>query len=334
MKFATYFDGTPRIGVADGSEMWDLRALYSRYLFETERNPNHAEIAAAIVPHDMAMFLRLHHGALGRFQEAFEYVKEDRDRIFSYHPTASAALVRPLDECRFLPPVMTPSKVVCIGSSYESHLEEFGLPRERWPQDVKISFFKSPAALIGHRDTLRYPPDSEKWDYENELTIVIGRTCSDVSEKDADKYIFGYSVVNDACVRDLPVWQGLDSPRGKAPDTLAPFGPWIVPTEHLGADPNELHFKTFVDGKKRQDDCTSNLTWTTQRIVAFVSRYMRLLPGDIIPTGSAPGNAMADEQYLKVGQVVRCEMEGIGVLENTVGVRKWTSKLKALSKST
>ena len=132
------------------------------------------------------------------------------------------------------------------------------LPKDEWPKDVKISFLKSPTALVGHNEPIRFPPDSEEWDYENELTIVVGRTCRDVSQADADKYIFGYTILNDACVRDVPKWSGrYDSPRGKACDTFAPCGPWIVPREDLGADPNDLALKTWVDDELRQDVRTS-----------------------------------------------------------------------------
>ena len=135
-------------------------------------------------------------------------------------------------------------------------------------------------------------PDSNQWDYENELTVVIGRTCSGITPDQAHDYIFGYSILNDACVRDIPSWSGrYDSPRGKAGDTFAPFGPWVVAKEAVG-DPNNLRIRTTVDGELRQDDRTSGLLWPVERIVAFVSRYIKLVPGDIVTTGSTSGNAL------------------------------------------
>jgi 2-keto-4-pentenoate hydratase/2-oxohepta-3-ene-1,7-dioic acid hydratase in catechol pathway len=336
MRLATYLADGPRIGAVEAEEVWDLRQVYALYLFENERTPRHRELAEHLVPDDMALFIRLNHGRLEEFREALDFVTANREALSVHAAGGAAGLARPLAGTRLLPPVMTPSKVICCGSSYGEHLEEIGLPVSDWPQDVKISFLKPPSALIGHGDTLLFPPDSTDWDYENELTIVIGRTCSDVSESEADRFIFGYSIVNDACVRDIPKWTGgYDSPRGKACDTLAPFGPWIVPSPYLKGDPNDLHLKTTIDGEVRQDTRTSGLLWPVQRIVAFVSRYIRLFPGDIITTGSSSGNALRGPgPYLTVGQVVRCEMEGIGVLENTVGVRTWTSDLPPLAPPT
>ena len=148
--------------------------------------------------------------------------------------------------------------------------------------------------------------------------IVIGRACSDIDEAEARENIFGYSILNDACIRDMPEWTGrYDCPRGKALDTFAPFGPWIVPAEFLKGDPDDLALRTYVDGEERQADRTSGLLWTIARFVAFVSRYIRLSPGDVISTGSTSGNALHTGKFLQVGQKVRCEIEGIGVLENT-----------------
>jgi 2-keto-4-pentenoate hydratase/2-oxohepta-3-ene-1,7-dioic acid hydratase in catechol pathway len=328
VKLASYFDGEPKVGVVDPPEIWDLRAVYGRYLFETEGGAASHELAAQLVPRDMALFIRLHHGRLEEIRDALELVKGLRRA-----DDGIAGLARPLDRTRLLPPVPSPSKIVCSGSSYvryARYLQETG--KGMRPEDVKISFLKQPGALIGHGATILFPPDSSQWDYEVELSIVIGRTCSDVSEDDAAAYIFGYSIINDACVRDIPQWTGrLDSPRGKAVDTFAPFGPWIVPAPFLGRDPNDLAIRALVDGELRQEDRTSGLLWPINRIVAYMSRYIRLLPGDVIATGSTMGNAYDTGKYLRLGQVVRCEIEGIGALENTVGVRTWQSRLGPLA---
>jgi 2-keto-4-pentenoate hydratase/2-oxohepta-3-ene-1,7-dioic acid hydratase in catechol pathway len=326
MKLATYFDGKPRIGVADGLDLWDLREVYSRYLFEIERAPACREVAKTLVPSDMALFIRLNHRRLDEFEEALNFVKERRESM-------GAGAVRPLHGTRLLPPVPAPNKVICCGSSYGEYLEELKIERSKWPQDVKISFLKSPTSLIGHGETILFPPDAHETDYENELAIIVGRTCSDVSERDAAKFIFGYSILNDACVRDIPKWTGgLDSPRGKAGDTFAPCGPWIVPAQYLKGSANDLGLRTTVDGEVRQDSRTSNLLWPVERIVAFISRYMRLLPGDVIATGSTKGNAHTTGKFLKKGQIIRCEIEGIGTLENVAGWKTWKSELKPLSK--
>lgn len=331
MKLATYMMGGPRIGVAHDGAMWDLRRATMSWLFAMERNVRARNLAEALVPDDMALFVRMHHGSLETFREAVAWAVDNRDACQGYCADAEP-ISFPLDKVQLLPPVVQPSKVICVGNSYGKYLIDQKLPKEEWPKDVKISFLKSPTALVGHNEPIRFPPDSTEWDYENELTIVVGRTCSDVSQADADRYIFGYTILNDACVRDVPKWSGrYDSPRGKACDTFAPCGPWIVPTVDLGGDPNDLALKTWVDDELRQDVRTSGLLWPVQRILAFVSRYITLAPGDLISTGSGSGNALTGPgDWMRPGQVVRCEAEGIGVLANPVTSRQWRSEIPPL----
>jgi len=331
MKLATYVDGGACIGLVLAEEVWNLKEAYSLYLLDTERATRHREIAERVVPQDMTLFVRLHHGRMEFFEDFAEYATEHRDRL---EEMAGRSLVRPFESVRLLPPLMTPNKVVCAGNSYAAYLVDQGLTEEEWPKDVKISFFKPPSALIAHGETIRFPPDSEQWDYETELAIVIGKTCSDVTQEEAKSRIFGYTILNDACVRDIPRWTGrLDSPRGKAVDTLAPFGPCIAPATHLAGDPNDLHLTTTVDGELRQNDRTSGLLWPVERIVAFISRYIRLVPGDVISTGSPQGNALICGKWLRPGQRIRCEIEGIGVLENPIDRRHWTAELPPLDPS-
>ncbi|HKU87395.1 MAG TPA: fumarylacetoacetate hydrolase family protein, partial [Casimicrobiaceae bacterium] len=194
MNLATYWMDGPRIGIADEGAMWDLRRVVARWLFEVERNVHAADIAAALVPFDMALFIRQSHGGLDQFREAIAWAREHRDAV-ERSPGSIAPLVVPVDDVRLLPPVVQPSKVICVGNSYADYLVDQKLPKDEWPKDVKISFLKSPTALIGHGEAIRFPPDSSEWDYENELTIVVGRTCRDVSLAEADRYIFGYTIL-------------------------------------------------------------------------------------------------------------------------------------------
>lgn len=334
MKLATYLMGGPRVGVADGGEVWDLRRIMAAWLFGIERCTDARAIARAMVPHDMGLFIRLNHGGLDVFREALAWAREHRADCEAMQAPGHR-VATPLEQVRLLPPVVQPSKVICVGNSYRQYLIDQQLPPEEWPKDVKISFLKSPTALIGHGETIRFPPDSQEWDYENELTIVVGRTCRDVSQAHADRYIFGYTILNDACVRDVPRWSGrYDSPRGKACDTFAPCGPWVVPREDLAGDPNDLALRTWVDDELRQDVRSSGLLWPVQRILAFVSRYITLAPGDLISTGSGSGNALTGPgDWMKPGQVVRCEAEGIGMLANPVGTREWQSEIPPLPAS-
>ncbi len=323
MKLVTYLGLEPRIGVVSNDRVWDLRSLYATYLFETERTRDYRRIAEFRVPDDMTLFVRFNHGNLGDFADAIRF---GEGRV-----EALQQLWTPLAKVRLMSPVVAPSKIVCCGNSYARYLTDWGLPKEEWPQDVKISFFKPPTALIGHCEDIAFPPNSKDWDYENELSVVIGRTCSAITPDQARDHIFGYSILNDACVRDIPSWAGrYDSPRGKAGDTFAPFGPWIVPASEI-ADPNTLRIRTWVDEELRQDDTTAGLLWPVERIVAFVSRYITLLPGDIVSTGSSTGNALVTGKWLKPGQTVRCEIEGIGTIANKVVARKWPSEFPPLA---
>src|SRR5690606_27209800 len=215
MKLVTFFDKGPRVGVVSQAMLWDLRELVAAYVFETERTPAFQEIANTLVSHDMATFIRFNHGRLNIFREALDFGEDQLDYFIE------ANIARTIEGVRLMPPVLRPSKIVCCGSSYGRYLKDLGMPEADWPKDVKISFLKPPTGLIGQGDEIAFPPDSSKWDYENELAIVIGRTSSVVSLEHADDYIFGYSILNDACVRDIPKWTGgLDSPRGKAVDTF------------------------------------------------------------------------------------------------------------------
>jgi 2-keto-4-pentenoate hydratase/2-oxohepta-3-ene-1,7-dioic acid hydratase in catechol pathway len=332
MNLATYQMDGPRIGVARDGRMWDLRRVTAAYLLAIERNVSAGAIAQALVPADMALFIRQNHGGLAQFRDAIGWAVEQPDGHAAV-VSADRPLSYALDDVQLLPPIVQPSKVICVGNSYADYLVDQKLPQDEWPKDVKISFLKSPTALIGHNEAIRFPPDSHEWDYENELTIVVGRTCHDVSQVDADAYIFGYTILNDACVRDVPKWSGrYDSPRGKACDSFAPCGPWIVPSDDLAADPNDLALKTWVDDELRQDVRTSGLLWPIQRILAFVSRYITLAPGDVISTGSGSGNALTGPgDWMRPGQVVRCEAEGIGVLSNPVTSRQWQSTIPPLA---
>src|SRR5450830_1449367 len=309
MRLVSYGAPLARIGFLVGDNVVDLRGSYALFLQEAERSGSAEHIAQTCIPDKMNDFMRIYNGTMRRFIPLVQYVEDQIGRL------SSLGIARSVAQTTFLAANPDPNKIVCCGNSYARYLTEWGLPKEEWPQDVKISFLKSPASLIGHNGEIQFPPDSEQWDYENELAIVIGAHCSDIQESEAGQYIFGYTILNDACVRDIPSWTGrYDSPRGKACDTFAPLGPCITPAEFLPKSPNALHIRTTVDGEVRQEDTTAGLLWPIERIVAFVSRYMTLSPEDILATGSTSGNALVCGKWLREGQTVECEIEGIGLL--------------------
>lgn len=301
-----------------GDIVCDFRKTYAIYLDEVERDGDGERTAAACIPAEMNNFLRLYCGSMRRFEGLTEFATSRAAEL------VALGVAQPTDKAKFLAANPRPRKIICCGNSYARYLEEWGLPKDEWPQDVKISFLKSPASLLGHRETIEFPPDSKEWDYENELAVVIGAHCSDITEAEVPDHVFGYTILNDACVRDIPSWTGrYDSPRGKACDNFAPLGPCITPSEFLTRSPNDLEVRTTVDGEVRQHDRTSGLLWPVERIVAFVSRYMTLEPGDILATGSTSGNALVCGKWLQPGQSITCSIEGIGTLENKISRRQW-----------
>ena len=207
----------------------------------------------------------------------------------------------PIDDTRLLAPVL-PSKVIGIGLNYPAHAEEFGqsIPEE------PLLFLKPATSVSGPGDPIPLHPLSERVDYEGELAVVIGRLARRLGEEDASKAILGYTCGNDVTLRDL---QSKDDQwtRAKGFDGSNPLGPWI----ETGVDPSDIALETRVNGETRQSSRTSDLAVGPAGLVAFISLYMTLLPGDVIMTGTPAGVGP-----LQPGDHVEIEIEGIGVLDN------------------
>jgi 2-keto-4-pentenoate hydratase/2-oxohepta-3-ene-1,7-dioic acid hydratase in catechol pathway len=209
--------------------------------------------------------------------------------------TLSLASVQLLAPCE-------PSKVIAVGLNYQSHLGE------REPAEYPGLFAKYPTSIVGHEAAIVMPEGSENLHYEAELVLVMGRKAKDVSVEDAADYIFGITAGNDISERD---WQSADLQwfRAKGSDTFGPLGPMIV----TGLDYNDLQVQSRVNGEVRQTGRSSDLIFDIETIVSYVSKYVTLFPGDVIYTGT-PGQTMA----MQPGDVVEIEVEGVGVLRNTV----------------
>jgi len=210
----------------------------------------------------------------------------------------------PVDRVRLLAPC-TPSKVIAVGLNYKSHLGE------QEPAEYPGLFAKYPTSIVGTEADILMPSDAQNLHYEGEMVVVIGREARDVSVADARDYVFGVTAGNDVSERD---WQKNDLQwlRAKASDTFGPIGPAIV----TGLDFDDLQLETRVNGEVRQSQRTRDLIFNVAEIVSYVSRYVTLLPGDLIFTGT-PGATAA----LEPGDVVEVELEGVGVLRNTVARR-------------
>jgi 2-keto-4-pentenoate hydratase/2-oxohepta-3-ene-1,7-dioic acid hydratase in catechol pathway len=216
-------------------------------------------------------------------------------------------------------PVKKPSKIVCIGLNYRDHAKETGatLPSE------PVIFMKSTTALIGPNDDVIIPKDSVKTDWEVELAVVIGKKASYVSESEAMNYVAGYCLHNDISEREFQLERGGTWDKGKGCDTFAPIGPFLATKDEVG-DPHNLHLWLTVNGQKMQDSSTSNLVFNVPQLVSYVSRFMTLLAGDIISTGTphGVGLAMKPPVYLKPGDVMELGIDGLGVSKQKVKAYK------------
>jgi 2-keto-4-pentenoate hydratase/2-oxohepta-3-ene-1,7-dioic acid hydratase in catechol pathway len=222
---------------------------------------------------------------------------------------------RPLEQVRLLAPVR-PRKYLAIGLNYKDHIAESGLQAP----EVPFFFNKQVTCVVGPGAAIHMPKVSNLLDYEAELAIVIGKRCRHVSVEGAREVIAGYTIANDVSVRD---WQ-LRTPTmtiGKSFDTHGPLGPWIVTGDELG-DPHKLGIRAFVNGEKRQDANTGEMVFNCFEQVSHLSEAFTLEPGDVIATGTPAGVGAARQPFpeglLKIGDVVRIEIDGIGELQNTV----------------
>lgn len=213
------------------------------------------------------------------------------------------------DEVRLGCPVADPSKILCIGLNYAKHAKETNAPIPKEP----ILFLKSTTAITGPNDPVMIPKDSVKTDWEVELSFVIGKRASYVPEAEAMDYVAGYCLHNDVSEREFQLERGGTWDKGKGCDTFAPLGPWLVTKDEI-ADPHSLRLWLSVNGKMMQDGNTDDLIFTIPQLVAYISRFMTLLPGDIVSTGTPAGVGLGFNPpvYLQPGDVVELGIDGLG----------------------
>ncbi len=210
---------------------------------------------------------------------------------------------------RLGPSVGAVSKIVAIGLNYRLHAQEAGAAIPSEP----IFFMKAISSICGPNDDVIIPKGSQKADYEVELGIVIGSLARHVSEADARRHVAGYCVVNDVSEREFQIERGGQWTKGKSADTFCPIGPWLVTADEI-PDPGKLALWTEVNGERRQNSNTGDLIFGVDEIVSYVSRFMTLLPGDVIPTGTPSGVGMGFKppKFLKPGDRMRLSVEGLG----------------------
>lgn len=228
----------------------------------------------------------------------------------------SAALIQ-LDAVKLQAPIRDPSKFLAIGMNYRDHIEESARKGIKTPE-TQIWFNKQVSCVNGPYDPVYLPAISSMLDYEVELCVVIGQRCRHVSEDDALSVVAGYTIANDFSVRDVQ-WKSPTWTLGKSFDTHGPVGPWLVTADEV-LDPQALSLRLLVNGEVRQDNKTSLMLYGVRQQIAHLTQIMTLEPGDLIATGTPMGVAagMQPPVYLKVGDVVRAEIEGLGFIENRV----------------
>jgi 2,4-diketo-3-deoxy-L-fuconate hydrolase len=212
--------------------------------------------------------------------------------------------------------VATPSKFVAIGLNFSDHAKETGSPIPEHP----VVFFKTPSCIVGANDNVMVPKDSTQLDWEVELVVVIGSTARHVAEKDAMRYVAGYCVGNDVSEREFQLKKGASQwSKGKGCDTFGPLGPWLVTKDEI-KDPQSLGMWLDVNGVRRQIGSTRTMIFGVAAVVADVSKYMTLLPGDVITTGTPPGVAlgMKPPVWLKAGDVITLGIDGLGTQKQKV----------------
>jgi 2-keto-4-pentenoate hydratase/2-oxohepta-3-ene-1,7-dioic acid hydratase in catechol pathway len=216
---------------------------------------------------------------------------------------------------RLGPAVARPSKLVCIGQNYLEHAKEMG---GEIPTEPTI-FMKATSAWSGPTDDVVIPRGSTKLDYEVELAVVIGRTASYVDEREAMDYVAGYSTFCDFSERAFQKEMGGQWTKGKSADSFAPMGPWLVTADEIG-DPQKLRLWCKVNGELRQNSWTGDMSFSVRQLISYVSRFMTLLPGDVLATGTPSGVAMGmnPPKYLQAGDFVECGVEGLGELGQRV----------------
>jgi 2-keto-4-pentenoate hydratase/2-oxohepta-3-ene-1,7-dioic acid hydratase in catechol pathway len=279
--------------------------------------------AAAIVVGDRAWLLRdLGDAKLNRsVKDLFEnwaanFPRLDKLASLCAAGAYAAELEVDLASASLLVPIAYPNKLIAVGANYRDHLAEMGLPTERW---TPLPIFLRPptTSMVGPGKTVILPKSTREFDWEIELAVVIGARLREVDRATAMASVAGYAVSIDLSARDLI---RLDNPmqidlvRGKAQDTMAPFGPVVVPAPFV-PDPHNLRLHLSVNGKTMQDGSTANMLYRIDEQISIISNFITLEPGDVLMTGSPAGSGASHGRFLQAGDRIRAEIESIGCLD-------------------
>jgi 2-keto-4-pentenoate hydratase/2-oxohepta-3-ene-1,7-dioic acid hydratase in catechol pathway len=310
MKLLTFVAGPgPRLGVVVGREVWDANLAVAAHQ-HGKGHPSPYAAAGATVPSSLRGFLEGGADARRALEDSLAVLA----RGGKVEGPRGERVRYPLDGIHFKAPVLDPPKIIAIGLNYADHAKEGGNPIP----DIPMTFAKYPNAVLGHREPIVYPKSTQKLDYEVELAVVIGRRGKYISKGQALEFVGGYTIFNDVSARDLQ-YADKQVMRGKAGDTFAPMGPFLVTPDEVG-DPHKLALETRVNGEVRQSSNTNQFIFDVPHLVSFLSQFFTLDPGDVIATGTPPGVGIHRKPplLLKPGDKVNMTIEKIGTLENSI----------------
>ena len=245
-----------------------------------------------------------------------------QDTLQALAAHCSPALALPAEGLRVLAPLLYPGKILCAGANYFDHLAEMGMPGAK-KEDQRLFFFMKPPrnAVVGSGPTVHMPIGTQAFDWEVELALVIGKTARNVPVETALQHVAFYTVAIDFSARDHnrapETFYKLDWVAGKGHDTCCPLGPRLVPAGAI-ADPQNLGLRLWVNGERKQDGRSSDMIFSVAEQIATASRIMTLDPGDVLLTGTPAGVGAPKKTFLKVGDRVEAEIEGLGRLDVTI----------------
>jgi 2-keto-4-pentenoate hydratase/2-oxohepta-3-ene-1,7-dioic acid hydratase in catechol pathway len=250
------------------------------------------------------------------FASALDLLREDGGLDAARQAAHGVRADFPLDELEWLPPLLAPEKILCIGINYANRNADYG---DQEVPKYPSMFYRAPGSLVGHQQPIVRPWESEQLDYEGEIALVIGRAGRRIARERALDHVAGVTLCNEGTIRDWMRHGKFNVTQGKNFDASGSIGPWIVTTDEIDlAKP--LHITVKINGEITQDDTTTSMIKSFADLIAYVSTFMTLKPGDVIVTGTPVklGPRIDPPRWLKAGDVVEIEVPEIGVLRNTV----------------
>jgi 2,4-didehydro-3-deoxy-L-rhamnonate hydrolase len=307
MKLYTFeVEGRRWLGADCNGQLVNL--LAASLVFAMVRGENPRKVHR--LPADMVEFLRMGEPGLQLARDVIAFMAR--------RPVVPVGerLTYAFEEVKILAPIPRPGKILCSGINYVGHKEEN--PDAKMPSEP-FFFSKLPSAVIGPGEPIIKPAQTSQLDYEVEFAVVVGRTMKRTPEADAMDHIAGYTILHDVSARDVQ-FKDNQITLGKNFDTFCPLGPCIVTRDEL-RDPGNVKLRSVLNGKVMQDGSTGDWVFPLPKLLSFLSGNMTLEPGDVVSTGTPAGVGVfrKPQVFLKPGDVVRLEVEGIGVLENPVG---------------